>query len=316
MMYVALLTLVSSWGGAHNRFVPPLDNGEKDPIAFRDHRFSLETQDHMTGLAALEPAAGVTCMPALEYIEASPLPPEYAALNVGRATELGIRNYRLLRTEELPAGVAWGCGYDTWCVNPMVYCSWLLRKFVRAGGKIQRKELRTVEEVWGLPGFADVSAVVNCSGVGFGDKDVFVTRGQTCLVAEPCDKTVTRQNADGSWTFCVPRNFDGGTIIGGTKQPNDWSVEPSMAVREELVSKFVATYPAILPEGAKSLSVRADVVGRRPTRKGGIRLERETIDVGGKKREVVHAYGLGGRGFELSWGVAGAVGKLVKEVVV
>lgn len=269
----------------------------------------------MTNLATSEPSAGVTCMPAIEYIEASPPPPEYAALDVSRASELGIRNFRLLRADELPEGVSWGCGYDTWCVNPMVYCAWLLRRFAQAGGKIQRKELRCVEEVWGIREFAEVRVVVNCSGVGFNDPDVFITRGQTCLVAEPCNVTVTRQNTDGTWTFCVPRGFNGGTIIGGTKQPNDWTVEPSLAVREELLAKFVATYPAILPEGSKSLSVRADVVGRRPTRRGGLRLERETVDVGEQKREVVHAYGLGGRGFELSWGVAEAVRGLVSQVV-
>jgi D-amino-acid oxidase len=65
-----------------------------------------------------------------------------------------------------------------------------------------------------------------------------------------------------------------------------------------------------------------DIVGRRPTRHGGIRLEREEVPAGSIKglqddaaRLVVHAYGLGGRGYELSWGVAEEVLELVKQRV-
>ena len=125
--------------------------------------------------------------------------------------------------------------------------------------------------------------------------------GQTCIVANECDSTVTRQNADGSWVFCVPRNFDGGTIIGGTKEPNDWRLTPSPEVRKLLLANFAATYPGIVKDTAGQFAVIRDVVGRRPTRKGGLRLESELI---GPDKVVIHAYGLGGRGYELSWGVA------------
>lgn len=116
---------------------------------------------------------------------------------------------------------------------------------------------------------------------------------------------MTRQNADGSWTFSVPRNFNGGTIIGGTKEPDNWDDQPSEAVRTELLSKFAATYPQILGKEGE-MRVLRDIVGRRPTRKGGMRLEREDL---GDGKTIIHAYGVGGRGYELSWGVAeGVVG--------
>lgn len=121
--------------------------------------------------------------------------------------------------------------------------------------------------------------------------------------------TVTRQNADGSWTFCVPRNFDGGTIIGGTKEPNNWDPNPSLEVREALLQKFAATYPQILG-GEGKFTVMKDIVGRRPTRRGGIRLEKEEV---GDAQTIIHAYGLGGRGYELSWGVADGVARLLAE---
>ena len=149
-----------------------------------------------------------------------------------------------------------------------------------------------------------VAAVVNASGTGLvPDPDMTITRGQTCLVAEDCDATVTRQNVDGTWTFCVPRGFEGGTIIGGTKELNNWDTKPSAEVRAELLRKFVETYPKILGD-KKELTVVRDIVGRRPTRNGGPRIEGEIVPGVGF---VMHAYGLGGRGYELSWGVAEAV---------
>lgn len=108
----------------------------------------------------------------------------------------------------------------------------------------------------------------------------------------------------------MPRGFDGGTIIGGTKEPDNWDDQPSDAVRAELLRKFAATYPPILGREGE-MRVLRDIVGRRPTRKGGMRLEREDL---GQGKTVIHAYGVGGRGFELSWGVAEGVVELLGGV--
>ena len=70
-------------------------------------------------------------------------------------------------------------------------------------------------------------------------------------------------------------------------------------------------YPAILGKEGKFDVIR-DVVGRRPARDGGMRLE---VEQGPDGRKVVHAYGAGGRGIELSWGVAEEMWKMVKPNV-
>ncbi|KAI1392659.1 FAD dependent oxidoreductase [Hypoxylon trugodes] len=297
------INYTSPWGGAHNRLVPPTNPAEE-----REHAMSLRTFDHMRAVHARYPEAGITFMKGVEYLEA---PSEaYRGLSEERARALGMQGFRVLGKGELPQGVEWGCEYDTWCVNPMVYCSFLLRKFAIQGGKVLRKEVRDPKEIFSWTFDAGpVDVLVNASGNGFGDENMFITRGQTCLVANSCPVTVTRQNADGSWTFCVPRNFDGGTIIGGTKEPNNWDPNPSLEVRETLLRKFAATYPQILGREGKFTVIR-DIVGRRPTRKGGMRLEKETAE-GGK--QIIHAYGLGGRGYELSWGVAEGVARLLVE---
>lgn len=51
-------------------------------------------------------------------------------------------------------------------------------------------------------------------------------------------------------------------------------------------------------------------MGRRPAREGGMRIEVEELANG---RAVVHAYGAGGRGFELSRGVAEDTTALMAE---
>ncbi|KAK8075178.1 hypothetical protein PG997_009841 [Apiospora hydei] len=291
----------SPWGGAHNRWVPPTNATEE-----REHAMALRTFARMRELNRDYPASGITFMPGIEYLEAPS--PAYQELNAEKAKSLGMEGFRLLKPTELPDDkVKLGFEYNSWCVNPMVYCSFLLRRFGYLGGKVVKKEVRSPVEIFEMRELGIVDAVINASGIGFGDPNVFITRGQTCLVANACSATVTRQNADGSWFFSVPRNFDGGTIIGGTKEPNNWDPNPSSEVRASLLQNFAATYPQILGKDQKYRAI-ADVVGRRPTRKNGMRLEKELT---GDGNCIIHAYGLGGRGYELSWGVGEAVADLL-----
>lgn len=129
-------------------------------------------------------------------------------------------------------------------------------------------------------------------------------------------KTVTRQKKDGSWNFIIPRFFSGGTVVGGTKQPGDWSDKPDIHTRNTLLAAGRKLRPlaSSLPNSeAESVAVIADVVGRRPTREGGMRIEFEQRTVSGRGANVLHAYGAGGRGYEISWGVAVEVAKLAAD---
>jgi hypothetical protein len=133
-----------------------------------------------------------------------------------------------------------------------------------------------------------------------------VLTNSTCF-----DKTVTRQNLDGTWNFIIPRFFSGGTVIGGTKEPHDWRRHPDSATYHRLLAGVEDLKQHALSSGspsqAKKISVIQEIVGRHPAREGGLRLE---IEFPGNtystesKLPVIHAYGAGGRGFEISWGVA------------
>ncbi|RSM02968.1 hypothetical protein CEP52_007642 [Fusarium oligoseptatum] len=106
-------------------------------------------------------------------------------------------------------------------------------------------------------------------------------------------------------------------------------VEPLSGVQKSQITgrqNRISTQEKKLIEAAKSLDpdlaasleanhhVIADVVGRRPTRDGGIRLQVERkSSLGEDGRVIVHAYGAGGRGYELSWGIAQEVTSLVMK---
>lgn len=145
--------------------------------------------------------------------------------------------------------------------------------------------------------------------------------GQTVLTDLSVAKTVTRQHKDGSWSFLVPRFFNGGTIVGGTKEPDDWRSEPDLSTRLRMLAagRALETYAQSTASRGETkrttgFNVLSDVVGRRPTRNGGPRLEVEHKYLANRKRQeawVVHAYGVGGRGFEISWGVAEEVAEKI-----
>lgn len=54
---------------------------------------------------------------------------------------------------------------------------------------------------------------------------------------------------------------------------------------------------------ARGREVLAVSAGMRPSRQGGARVERSVLEIGGKKRNIVHNYGAGGTGFQAGYGM-------------
>ncbi|QKX58061.1 uncharacterized protein TRUGW13939_05182 [Talaromyces rugulosus] len=312
----------SPWAGAHYRPVP----GSSAQVQ-KESQWARHTYQTFQRIASEDVSSGVKFMPGIEHFE-SPTP-EYvdAALDVNSSVYAHLGpSFRNIPQRELQvdSNLKLGIEYWTYCVNTPLYLGWLLRRFVLGGGQVRQHALSSLDEAF-VVGASDgdgiVKTVVNCSGTGFNDEKSFIIRGQTCLVRNQIPYTLTRHNADGTWSFAIPRPLSGGTIIGGTKQPNDWNPYALPEIRETLLRKAAKWFPFSGSEKAE-FSVIRDVVGRRPAREGGVRIEVERVDVvaadtlDGQKRErknVVHAYGLGGRGVELSWGVAEEVRGLMLQ---
>jgi FAD dependent oxidoreductase len=192
----------------------------------------------------------------------------------------------------------------------------LLRGFVERGGRVVNKGVNGVMEAFdvvekdGLGG-GEVSTVVNCSGTNFGqDPKVRIIRGQTVLVKNQYRRTLTRQYADGRWATLIPRPLEGGTIVGVSKEVGDEEEEPRAETRQLLLGQSVECFPDFV-KNVEDFEVIRDNVGRRPFREGGLRIEVEQLE-GGRKR-ILHGYGAGGRGYELSWGVAERLVDLVSS---
>ncbi|PNY25177.1 D-amino-acid oxidase [Tolypocladium capitatum] len=305
----------SMWAGAHVRPIPATT-----PQLRREATWLKLTAAEFDRQVETEPWCGVTRIAGVEFLEA----PDRGYRNQDAGSferESGLRGYRKLSPSEVPGGVSLGFEYETFCINPPLYCEHLLRRFLLQGGKTVQRELKSEWEAFSLRG--NVLFIVNASGTGFGDPKCFPIRGQTVVTnLSDITKTVTRHNKDGSRSFLIPRFFNGGTIVGGTVEPGDWRTEPDSATRSRIFAAGLTIEPyahddtpGSHAESPRNVKVVSDVVGRRPTREGGMRLEVEERALVQHNRKptagrVVHAYGAGGRGYEVSWGVASEVVEL------
>ncbi|KAI9928094.1 hypothetical protein ASPWEDRAFT_26819 [Aspergillus wentii DTO 134E9] len=290
----------SPWAGAHYRPVPG-----SSPQFIREENQARRTYNYFKKLASQDPAAGIEPIEGIEYLENPPA--EYKDAESVQNGYGHLDGFKQLSQDELPPDVKWGVRYQTFVINSPVYCAYMLRKFILKGGQKREYTLADPKEAFHLAD--NVRTVVNCSGTGMGDPKSFIIRGQTCLIRNPCNVTLTRQNSDGTWSFCIPRPLDGGTIIGGTKEPHNWDPNPCPETRAQLLANAAKWFPFTAESGGQFDVIR-DIVGRRPAREGGMRIETEKVAEG---RFVVHAYGAGGRGFELSRGVAEDVVLLMFE---
>ncbi|KAF8320784.1 nucleotide-binding domain-containing protein [Clavulina sp. PMI_390] len=256
-----------------------------------------------------------------------------------------VPNYRVLDASELPVPeLKAGDEHDTWSINPPEYIKWLGAKLRILGVPIVRQMIKSIDEPF-LTSFSGAakpaSIVINASSlgakslVGVEDQDLFPIRGQIVFVWAPhYTKTITRLKPDGPPVYAIPRP-NGEVALGGTFLPNDWNLAVDPKTTEEIVKNCLYVDPSISHDGSgpENLPITNITVGLRPARKGGPRVEREEITVPLQPRafkprpsavhaglqprqvDVIHAYGFGPAGFQMSWGVAEDVLGLVKETI-
>lgn len=329
----------SMWAGAHYRPIPylsptspayhSLDHAQQtfqSQLAY-EHRLGTRTAQIMKELARSRPESGVQIVPAAEYLESPP--PENVALKTGDVYAsvddsfcvFSDAQLAVLNSKSDNGTVKWTCEYETYVVNVHVYCQYLLQQFSERGGiTIQRNlsslaDISTVLSNTQSPSQSQNSLlIVNCSGIGLPetpDQDMKVIRGQTVLVRQNFDRTLTRQCADGTWSFLIPRPLSGGTIVGGTKQIGDLETAARSEERKILLENASKYFPQFVSR-PQDFDVVCDNVGRRPWRQGGLRIQAEELTECAEfgRTTVIHLYGAGGRGYELSWGAAEEVMQL------
>ncbi|XP_055016278.1 D-aspartate oxidase-like [Boleophthalmus pectinirostris] len=181
------------------------------------------------------------------------------------------------------------------------YLPWIQHRFVKAGGVVEQRRVSSLEE---LSGF---DLIVNCSGLGSRtlaqDSTVYPVRGQVLKVSAPW---IQHFIFDGDGKTYIYPGIESVTL-GGTKQEQDWRLEVDEQDTTGILERCKKLEPSL--ENAK---VQSKWVGLRPSRKCP-RVEREVVQMKGKKMSVVHNYGHGACGVTLAWGCAVDTLGLVKQ---
>ncbi|XAO25041.1 hypothetical protein I312_103850 [Cryptococcus bacillisporus CA1280] len=196
------------------------------------------------------------------------------------------------------------------------------------------------------------AAVMICVGLGalllggVNDSSVYPTRGQVVKIRAPWVRSgYTRQVGNlnggegGERTYVIPR-ANGEIILGGTREEGDWYPYPREETTKDILKRALEICPNLCPanlvtqplsgtyghssilaaneqspshENPLDSLIIDSLVGFRPSRKGGIRLERGP-DLG-ENTAAIYNYGHGGAGWQSSWGTAEeAVALLCKAI--
>lgn len=186
----------------------------------------------------------------------------------------------------------------------------------------------------------NANLIINASGLGaryladVNDKLVIPIRGQTVVVKKlrslcqnsQNDEQIqclfvegTRSN-DHDMIYAISRACSNEILLGGSAEIGSFSTLPYKDQIQRIM-KNIKQYSNHLGVDEQASIMNPSIihtgVGLRPGRKGGSRLEwqNEKKDCKGKQilPPVIHAYGFGKTGFQVSWGVAIEVIKMLQE---
>lgn len=220
---------------------------------------------------------------------------------------------------DLEVGKSWlpGCSqylkFKGYVFNPPILTKKMIDKFKSLGVKVVRKKLASLGDI----GVTNAT-IFNCLGLGaeqlVNDDKVFSTRGQVIVVRAPHVKKVTLVWASDASTYVIPRpeSKTHEVILGGFYQPHRFDPNTYGYESEDILARVSKFFPEVLEENPggnsiEDLEVMRTIAGARPTREGGVRIEREETKYG----TVLHNYGACGKGYLCGMGmVAKSVGQL------
>ncbi len=218
---------------------------------------------------------------------------------------------------------AYGFEYDGMVIRTSYYMTFLLNECWRESGaaegprarfSLKRDTINRLRDAFAMNGCGSqqrADYVINCTGlqarsledITKGEQDkMYPVRGVVYVAKNNVGMekiTVVETELSDEALYIMPRR-EGELIIGGCFQVGNESRE----VDDTLGERILGRCQQYLPEFPwEKLEIVRRQVGFRPFRKGGYRIEREG--------RVVHCYGMGGAGFQSSWGCAARVGELL-----
>lgn len=238
-----------------------------------------------------------------------------------------VPSYQVLAQSAIPATGphAAGISYDSFCLNPGKYLSYLLSRSKELGAKHTTAEVQSFTEIFHK--FENVRGVINCTGLGAArlveDPKLFPTKGQSVIVRGQAHRISTGLGDD--WeAVVVPRYGENETFLGVSKVGGDWYVHflPSImislskewflpirtldadeSVTQSILQRCKAIAPELLNDNGE-FEVLSVQVGLRPTRVGGARVEIQSYnndEEGTTEQFVCHNYGHHGAGYVLDF---------------
>ncbi|GAA5924343.1 FAD-dependent oxidoreductase [Sporobolomyces koalae] len=241
-------------------------------------------------------------------------------------------NFCINDLASVPRGIEHSVSFDSVTIEPARYLAYLSASFEELGGRLRRSP-RFDSLSQAVAEAPQALAIVNCTGLGartlaeVQDRSVHPVRGQVVILDAPWVRTGwTRQIGSlggaegGERTYVIPR-ASGEVVVGGTREYDDWEATPRAATTTDILRRALEICPLLsrppgstAPVALESL-VKQVVVGFRPTRDGGIRLEADVdLVIDGQSYGVVHNYGHGGYGWQSSWGCAEEAASMVLEM--
>lgn len=243
---------------------------------------------------------------------------EYWDLMPLREKRLSLRSYlnqfSVIPHRRLPEDAAYGISFLSWSFNCPRFLVHLQLYLAKKGVQFRRQRLEHVSEAYG----SETKVVFNCTGLGarrlggVEDSKVYPTRGQVVVVKAPHIRENVMRWGLNSATYIIRRPFSRGQVVlGGFMGHDEWSTSTYRDQTEDILRRTTQLHPRLLTKNAHGskvadLEVLRVVAGLRPSREGGVRIQREDFE----GKVLVHNYGASGYGYQAGLGMAQAAVRL------
>ncbi|KAG6853358.1 hypothetical protein C0991_005032 [Blastosporella zonata] len=249
-------------------------------------------------------------------------------------------DFAIYSPADRPSFAKHAVSFTSLTMDTPIYLQKLVSRFKTLGGILYRASLDSLSSALQFsPPSHEPIAIVNCTGIGsltlkdVHDTDMYPIRGQIIVLNAPWIKEGrTKQvgklegGEGGERTYIIPRR-SGEVVIGGTREVDDWTTEPRPDISLDIKRRALSLFPELAPESSRMNGrtpvpsdldpiVLREVVGFRPARKSGLRLERgDDLVVPSndhtRRIPVLHNIGHSGAGWQSSWGCADEILKMV-----
>lgn len=135
-------------------------------------------------------------------------------------------------------------------IEPSIYLDTLVQDFEAHGGQIRIRRFDTIRDVLAV----EESVIVNCTGLGaktlFNDADLMPLKGQLIVLLPQTEVDYSTNGGlpdptapPGAFVHMMPRQD--GIILGGTSEPNVWTLDINEAERTRVVERHIKLFAAL-----------------------------------------------------------------------